>query len=52
VAGGDLCLDPGQELSAGEFLGGLDGAVVALDGGDDQVQIDIQAQLENVVDPG
>ena len=48
VSSGDLLLDPGQELGPSPLVGGLDGVVVALDGGDDEVQIDVQAQLEEV----
>lgn len=48
VAGLDLGGDPLEELGAGPLLGKLDGAAVALDGGDDEVEVDVDAELEDV----
>jgi hypothetical protein len=52
VAGLDLLAHPGDELGAGKFGGGFDRAVIALAGGDHEVQVHIQAQLEDVARGG
>lgn len=50
--GGDVFLHPLQELVPRELAGGRDGAVVALRGGDDEVEVHVQAQGEDVAGTG
>src|SRR5256885_6631379 len=52
VPGGDLLAHPSDKLSTGEFLRQRDRALVTLDGGDDKVQVHIQAQLEDLPECG
>src|SRR5438477_5931664 len=48
VAGLDLFFNPVDQALAGEFLRGLDGPVITLNGRHAEVQIHIQTELENV----
>ena len=50
VASCDSFFDPGDEWRASHLLGGLDRAVIALDGHDAEIQIDVDADLEYVLD--
>lgn len=52
VAGSDLGFNPGEQLVPRELAGGRDGAVVALRGGGDEVEVHVQAQGEDVAGPG
>jgi hypothetical protein len=50
LASRDSFFAPGDELRASQLLGGLDRAMVALNGDDAEVQINVDAELEHMFD--